>query len=56
LALWGQASTAQLLPIIRVNIQEETAIMSDEAVWYQTPGTQVWRLEDVHILALLEYG
>ncbi|WP_165435234.1 hypothetical protein [Bradyrhizobium sp. Leo121] len=47
---------AQLLPTIRANIQEETAIMSDEAVWYQTLGTQVWRLEDVDVLALFECG
>src|SRR5436309_14095310 len=30
---------AQLLPIIRANIQAETAVMTDEASWYKTLGT-----------------
>src|SRR5438876_3306222 len=29
----------QILPIIRANIQRETAVMTDEATWYKLLGT-----------------
>jgi transposase-like protein len=34
----GATTHAQLLPIIRANIQRETAVMTDEASWYKALG------------------
>jgi transposase-like protein len=39
---------AQLLPIIRINIQNETAVMTDEATYYQTLGDSFDRHETVN--------